>query len=348
MSNGLKKAGGVKFLCYAFYFSMFIFSFSLASAQDTSKPVIMSQAAYDSTLRALKKAAEVIKKDTVKAVAAPVVHDTVKAVVVDTTDKKKQTKHITEKMLGVYSDTVPKPKAIAKPKPDLTGYLALSAGEAYPQGAFKRYGYPSKGGVVSFSAMFPGIVSHFGVAFKFDYGFDGLDKLRYADSLKSSVSNSNLSYKVADGSYKYTYFNAMMGLCYTYPFNNRFSVDARILFGAMMASLPAFDVKVFDNVNYIAVTQHNYQASGRSLAWDEGISVRYLVLPQLAVMLALDNYSANPKFALTNNSIETNQFGAASETTTKVTNITQAFHLLSVSVGAGYTITAKKAKAVSE
>ena len=271
---------------------------TLGYAQDTTMPVI-TQHAYDSTLKALKK------QETIKHAQA--------------------------------KDTAKKRRIRYTP----TGYLALSPGEAYPEGAFKSKGYPVKGGALSFTAAFPGKVSHFGFIFKINYGFNGFNGVHYTTYLTNSLNSPYLAYSISQH-YQYTYKTLLMGLYYTRPFR-KFSVDARFLCGVMMATVPGVTVNITDYGNGLnRLTMMSYNASGRAFAFDEGISVRYLLKPRLCLMLDMDNLSASPSFNIVGNGINQNLYGVNQESKTTQSTIILPFHLFTLSLGVGYTIRVKR------
>src|SRR5581483_409636 len=83
-------------------------------AQDTTRPLIMSQHAYDSTLRAIKKAAELQQhKDSVKQVDKKQVADTVKAVIIHQENKDSANRSHDSKMdtIKKYVTSLPDLKA---------------------------------------------------------------------------------------------------------------------------------------------------------------------------------------------------------------------------------------------
>lgn len=322
----------------------------LSSAQDTSKALIMSQRAYDSTLRALKKAAEVKQKDTVRVSTdtvkiskdLPTVHDTAKPVFHDI-NKKAQSGNANTLIIGNDSAVKHNPDSKKnKVKYAPTGYVGLSLGESYPKGNFLSNGYPSKGGMFSFSAAFPGIISRFGLQFKVDYGWNGVDKVKYLDSLKSIVGNPNLGYSMPTNSFNYTYKTIVMGLYFSLPINNKFSIDARLLCGAMMATIPGLTINTLDYSNGNKITINTYETSGRAFALNEGISVKYIPIPQLSVMLSADNVSANPSFTLVGTGIAKDLNGYATKLAAQSETGNLVFHVLAISVGVGYTIQARK------
>lgn len=325
----------------------FLFCVAGLHAQDTSRTLIMSQHAYDSTLRAIKKAAEVKQKDSVKDTVKPgrsiTGQDTVKQI---TPEVKKNPESITGGVPFVSNDNITKERKDTNKKGrkryPSTGYIGIFTGEGYPKGNFKLKGYPSKGGSFSFLAAFPGIISRFGIAFKADYGWNGVDKLRFMDSLKSNVGNPNLSYSMPSESFNYKYKTILLGLYASWPINSKFSIDARLLCGAMMATIPGLTVTAFDYSTGNTLTVKTYQTTGRAFAFNEGISVRYIPLPQLSVILGMDNVSANPSFTLVGTGITKDLNGAATQITAQSTTSNQAFHLLNVSVGIAFTISARK------
>jgi len=328
-------------------FTLFIFLFAFAGvlrAQDTSMPAMMSQHAYDSTIRALKRAST-IKKDTVKPIVKDtvktmpkknIVTDSVKSPPADTTHKASVGIRMTLKKDSVKTDTS-KYKIRYRP----TGYLALSYGETYPKGNFKLSSYPTQGGDFAFTAAFPGITSHIGFITEFEYGYNRFDQLRYTDSVNNRTNNIYLHYSM-NSSVK-TFYNheaLLFGIYYTYPYK-RFSIDARILGGVMFGSIPAETVYINDVSDGNNLTLSTYQTSGRAFAWDEGISIRYLVYKGLSASLGIDNLSAPTSFTYVSNGIGSNVTGTAFQLPTQNNVVILPVHVFTVNIGVGYTIGAK-------
>lgn len=326
-------------------------------AQDTSLPVI-SQHAYDSTLRALKlqQITQKAKQDSInaavkadsllKAAKAQAVQDSLLQVAHLAKEAEKRDsaiKHDSVVTANAVTDTTKKHKIRYTP----TGYLSVAYGEGYAQGNFKADAYPVKGGEISVTAAFPGLVSRFGVVFKIDYGFNGFNNVRYTDTLNHrayAITNNNQLAISVNQSYKYTYKSLLMGLWYTYPMG-KLSVDARLMFGAMMATIPGVVANITDYSNGLKqLNITTYSASGRAFAFDEGIAVRYLAKPLISVMLSADNYSAAPNFTFINNNITTDLTGTARQDKTVQSTVKQSFHVFTVSIGVGYTIRPKGTK----
>jgi hypothetical protein len=318
-----------------------------AYAQDTSKPM-MTPAAYDSIIRAAKRANEV--KDSIRLVK---VNDSLKqAYKKARRDSLKHLAHIRDSLRVKKSadslifvaqkqasrDSIKLVRAALRPN---TGYVALSGGEGYPAGNFATYAFPTNGGVLALSAAFPGVISHFGVIFKFDIGFHGVNSQRYIDTIANQVKDPNVGYTV-NSSGNYTYVTFMMGAFYTYPLSKKFSVDARLLMGAMSATIPNINVNAYDYISGANLSVMNYSTSGFAVAYDEGLSLRYLVTPRLSAMLNIDNVSSSPFFVLTNSSIAVDENGAAYQTAGQINTINQPFHVVSLTVGVGYTIVSRK------
>ncbi len=329
---------------------LLLFSFlGKTYAQDTSKPVIMSQHAYDSTLRALKKAAEQEKqrdtvkqnennrvKDTSKSIIAPVIKkDTLIGIKQPTKDSSRKVSAIT---VPVLKTDIGKGKKV---KYAPTGFIELSYGEALPAGDFALNAYPSKGGLISITAEFPGFRSHFGFIFNIGYGFNRLDEVRYLDSLKSQAGDPLLGFSSNNNTVRYTYKTALLGLFYTYPMR-KISIDARFLCGIMVATLPASSVSVFDYYYQNSLTVTTYQSSGSGFALDEGISVRYNIIPLLSASLGIDNLSAPPSFRIVENGIAPNPYGVETQTGMQTGTIIQPFHLFTVNLCICYVLAPKK------
>jgi hypothetical protein len=310
-------------------------------AQDTNAPAMMSQHAYDSTLRALKKATEAKHPDTVKQqVITPVIkNDTGKHIVPVTPDTAHKGHVITEVTVKPKEEKMDTAKKKVRYSP--TGYLSLSYGEAFPSGNFSSGAFPTKGGVVSFTAAFPGIVSRYGIIFKVDYGFNRLDKVRYLDSLKSQSGDPNLAFTMKDDATNYTYKTAMMGLFYTYSLK-KVSIDARFLCGIMIATMPGTNVNIYDYGDLSTLMMVSYTVSGTGFALDEGLSVRYHALPLICFSLGIDNLSASTSFITAGSGITANPNGVEVQTPAQTNSVTQSFHLFSLNLGVAYTISAKK------
>ena len=170
---------------YIVHFPLFIviltFNFQLSTfnsfAQDSSKPVIMSQAAYDSTLRALKKAKNVLK-DSVKITThntevqnpdsnlANTIHEMARQKLIDSLWKK-----------AAHRDSLVKADSLAKVHNNLlnqkmldsthkahrecTGYFALNGGMGLPVSNYATTGAAAAGRDFSICAEFPGTISRY-------------------------------------------------------------------------------------------------------------------------------------------------------------------------------------------
>jgi len=311
------------------------------NAQDTSLPAMMSQHAYDSTIRALKKAST-IKKDTVKQVekAPDSIHAGGVGVVppqhTDTAAKASVGIKIVTRKDTIKADTSKKHKIRYRP----TGYLMASYGETYPKGDFKLSSNPTQGGDFVITAAFPGITSHLGMIVEFEYGYNRFDKLRYFDTVINRAADPFFHATESPSKSFYNHESFLLGFYYTYPIK-RFSIDARILGGVMFATIPGETINISDISDGNNFTVDTYTTSGRAFALDEGISVRYLATTALSVSLGIDNLSAPTVYIFSGNGIGNNAGGYAYQTPVQINTVILPVHLFVVNLGVGYTINAK-------
>jgi hypothetical protein len=242
-----------------------------------------------------------------------------------------------------------KARPVFVPKYARDGYVAVSGGLGAPSGNYLGAGCAASGTVYSISAGFPGIISHGGIAFKFDDGTNALNKNQFLESFSNGIGLTNMNYSFAGSVNPYTYKTLMTGLYLTYPAKN-FSIDARILGGVMMATVPAMAVNMSDQTNGTSGIFYEGETSAAAFALDFGIQARYRVASKFCVILSADYLHADPSFLLVVSGAALNANGTSTgtiiqETGRQTSGADQPFSVFNLSLGVGYTITAKKPSA---
>jgi hypothetical protein len=220
------------------------------------------------------------------------------------------------------------------------GYVAINGGFGIPNGDFSSTGNATGGKIFSISAGFPGIISHCGIAFKFDEGTNGMNQTGLLGMLSSQNGFPNIHYSIAGVWGKYSYKTLLTGLYLTYP-NKYFTVDGRVLFGAMFASIPSLSVNYKDSAGNTG-TYYQAKTSGSAFAMDMGIEVRYAVMAKLSVMLSIDYLHAVPTFNYVTTGAGLTPVGSIEQETGRQASSDQPFDLYSFTLGVGYTIYAQK------
>jgi hypothetical protein len=371
-----------------------IFSFSFVKAQDTvAPPINMSQSAYDSIIRALKKSASP-KRDTVKHAdtASPKIilvphrhrdtydndsarqaterhrmdsatkaamHDTVKQAT-DTVRKLKVIK-LSNKHGGM--DAYDSAKIAAKhhrrdstmradsvkgySKHDTlahkhkikwvpSGYIALNFGIGLPLDSYVSVGSAATGENLSLCAVFPGLLSRFGWAFKFDYGLNGINNSQYLYNVAEGYPN--YTFKTIATAQGYTYYTLMMGPSFSFPYG-KITFDVKVLFGTLTGTIPKSVYNVVDSGSSLFLTK--YQATSTAFAFGFGLDVRYHVLPYLSILLNYDYLTATPTFTYVSNGFTDTPLGII-PSATQVTTVNQGFQLNNLTIGVALTLAAKK------
>jgi len=347
-----------------------VFCFSLTKAQDTLAPHInMSQSAYDSIIRALKKS-NTVKKDTAK---PAIVHDTAKQAAdsgkkmkvillsnnhggMDASDSaklaverhkmdsamradsvilaKKYSHAAKQSKDSVKHDTARQPKKKWVP----SGFIALNFGIGLPLDNYVSVGSAATGENFSLCAVFPGLVSRFGWAFKFDYGLNGINNDTYLHNI--SEGHGNYAFTTVSTAQNYTYYTLMMGPSFSFPYG-KLTFDARMLFGLLTGTIPKTTYNVVDSGSTLNITK--YQATGTGFAFSFGLDVRYHVLPYVSIMLNYDYLTSTPQFTFVSDQYNVTPLGIVAVPTQQNT-VTQGFQLNNLTFGIAFNIAAKSKK----
>jgi len=227
------------------------------------------------------------------------------------------------------------------PKYPSYGYVAVLYGLGSPAGAYAQNQGAITGSVFSVSAAFQGIISHWGVAFKFDQGTNNInaDKLSYILTNNAGFPNISCSLPYTLGHCSYSSF--LTGIYLTCP-SKHFTIDFRMLAGFMIATIPSITINYYDEATETSSLQNQGETSGSAFAIDFGVEARYPVLPMLSVFLSTDYLHADPSFPFVTTGAELNSNGSIFQGSGQVQTNSQAFSLFNLSIGAGYTISAKK------
>jgi hypothetical protein len=375
-------------------FSFFIFTFSFTKAQDTLAPHInMSQSAYDSIIRALKKSSSP-KKDTTKqadtathkiivapsqlgdmidndsarrAVERHRMDSAMKAASKDTvkhaadSGKKLKVKLLSNKHAGM--DAYDSAKLAKRHRRDSTmradsvkkyskrdtlsharknkwqpdGFIAVNYGVGLPLDAFVTAGAAATGQDFSLCALFPGIVSRFGWAFKFDYGLNGINNPQYLYNVAEGYPN--YIFKTVATAQGYTFYTLMMGPSFTFP-HGKLTFDARMLFGVLIGTIPNSTYNVADSAGgNLTITR--YKSTASAFAFSFGLDVRYKVLPYLSVILNYDYLTSNPQFTVASGGFNDTPLGITNAPV-QASSVIQGFQLNSLTIGIAFNIAAKK------
>ncbi|HTB30401.1 MAG TPA: hypothetical protein VK808_00130 [Bacteroidia bacterium] len=229
----------------------------------------------------------------------------------------------------------------APPKYARDGYVAINYGFGLPSGDYKSTGNATNGQILSLSAAFPGIFSHCGIAFKFDAGTNGIDQTGLAGELNSQNTYPNIHYSVLGVWGKYSYKTVLTGIYLTYP-SKHFTIDGRILIGAMFANIPALSVNYYDSSTKNRGTYQQAISSGSAFAMDFGIEARYEVKPKISILFSIDYLHAVPTFNFITTGAGLNILGNIVQETGRQASSDQAFDLDTFTLGVGYTISAQK------
>jgi hypothetical protein len=388
-------------------FLVFTFHFSLVKAQDTlAPPINMSQSAYDSIIRALKKTSSP-GKDTVKPAvdSAPktrvilkrgdmldndsarqviehhrmdsamrhVVQDTVKQAT-DTVKKMKviklsnkhggmdandsariATKHHRRDSI-MQADSVALAKKYSRPKKDTihikfdtiahkhkikwvpSGFIAFNFGIGLPLDNYVSVGYAATGENLSLCAVFPGLLSRFGWAFKFDYGLNGINNSQYL--YNAAEGYPNYTFKTISTAQGYTYYTLMMGPSFSFPYG-KITFDVKVLLGTLTGTIPKSVYNVVDSGSSLFLTK--YQATSTAFAFGFGIDVRYHILPYVSILLNYDYLTSTPTFSYVSNGFTDTPLGII-PSAAQVTTVNQGFQLNNLTIGVALTLAAKKGK----
>ncbi len=277
--------------------------------------------------------------------------DTIRHIDKDTKQSKKHVgkkqnsdsvKSITIAREKYVKDTV-KRKPFIMPKYSRDGYIAVGRGFGVPNNSFVSNGNAANGKVYSVSAAFPGIISHCGFAFKFDYGANGVNETQLQTSLNSNnqASFPNINTSLAGAAGQYTYTTLLAGMCLTYPAKH-FAIDARILGGVMFAIVPNLTVNYYDQTSGNNSIYYQAATSGNAFCFDMGIGIRYAVLPKVCVMLTADYLTASPSFNYVTTGAGLTPGGSIIQESGRESIAGQSFELSNFILSVGYTISARK------
>lgn len=254
--------------------------------------------------------------------------------------------HTTDAVKSSRLNSVPpvhKTKPAVMPTYPRDGYIAIMGGLGNPTGPFATNEGAKGGSVFSISAAFPGIISHCGIAFKFDDGTNGFNQGQLVNSLNVKTGFANISCSLPDQLGHCSFKTFLTGLYLTYP-KKHFTIDIRALMGVMTATIPGLTVNYY---NQTAENNGNYyqsEASGSAFAIDFGFEVRYPVRPRLSLIFGVDYLHGTPSFPIVTTGATLTSNGSilqGNESGQEVT-IDQPFNLLNLSLGVGYTISAQK------
>ncbi|HTA28213.1 MAG TPA: hypothetical protein VK809_10510 [Bacteroidia bacterium] len=238
-------------------------------------------------------------------------------------------------------------KPVIMPKYLRDGYIAIGRGFGVPNNSFVSTGNAANGKVYSVSAALPGVISHCGLAFKFDYGSNGLNETQLQASLNSNnqASFPNINTSLAGAVGQYTYTTLLTGVCLTYPAKH-FTIDARILGGVMFAIVPNLTVNYYDQTSGNNGVYYQATTSGNAFCFDMGIGIRYAVLSKLYVMITADYLTASPSFNYVTTGAGLSSTGGIVEENGRQSIAGQSFDLSNFTFGIGYTISAQKRSTV--
>jgi len=267
------------------------------------------------------------------------------------TGKHIHKKHITDSSnasarshLSVKKDTIRGHRQIPviMPKYPRTGYVAIMGGLGLPLAAYASDQGAATGSVFSLSAAFPGIISHGGIAFKFDYGINGFNKARL-EGIENTVSGfSNINCTVSDSLGHCSYSTFLGGLYLTYP-KKYLTIDFRMLAGVMLSRIPEIDIVYNDETRNNTGVNKQAATSGAAFAIDLGFEFRYPVKTRFCIILSGDYLHAVPSFTMVNSGSQLSSYGSIEDNSAGTeTTRSQPFNLFNFSLGVGYTISAQK------
>jgi hypothetical protein len=241
------------------------------------------------------------------------------------------------------STTTHKSEVSVMPKYPRDGYIAVMYGLAAPTGSYSQNEGAITGSDFSLSAAFPGIISRWGIAFKFDHGSNGINADRLSSTLTNNTGFANITCSLPYTLGHCSYSSYLAGLYITYP-GNRLTIDLRILAGAMSATLPSVTAEYYDQTTGTDGLQYQGQTSGSAFAIDFGIEARYPVTHRLSVFGSIDYLHADPSFLIVTSGAAFASDGSIILGSGQEVTSDQAFNLFNLSLGMGYTISAQKAK----
>ena len=270
--------------------------------------------------------------------------DTAKHIYIKSTDTIPRAKKIrnnspkAHKKETIRKDTT---RIVKVPKYQRDGYIAIMYGIGIPNNSFASGGNAANGKVFSISAAFPGIISHGGIALKFDHGINGFNETGLVQSLNNQIGFSNINCSLTGSVGQYSYSTLLSGLYLTYP-SKHITIDARILVGVMFAIEPAFSANYTDQASGNTGTFTQAEALGNAFAFDMGIEVRYPVLHKFCIFLSADYLTSSPSFNNITTGAALNSTGNIVHEIGRETTAGQSFDLSNFSLGIGYIISAQK------
>ncbi len=298
-------------------------------AQDTTQPMLMSKAAYDSTLRVLKKA-RAAKSDSVLVAkrsdslnkAAEVLHE-------DSLKAAADSGHTKVKIARRHRADTAKRK-----RKERFGYVALNFGTGIPLSGYEATGSAANGSNYSLCAAFPGIHSYYCWTFKFDYGVNGINTAQYLHDVSEYVYPA-YQYNMNEPVPSYSYYSIMTGVSRIIPMG-RLAIDVRILFGFLHGTAPQTSYNVMDSGKTLTVTQ--YKCAAWAFAFGFGLDLRYRINSGFSLLLNYDYLTSHPSMQLVSSGFQSNPFSA---TAPALSTYTQAFVLNNLTIGLGYALSGK-------
>ena len=229
------------------------------------------------------------------------------------------------------------------PKYPRDGYVAVTGGIGLPLAAFASNLGAATGSAFSISAAFPGVISHWGIALKFDYGINGINEGRL-DGIENNKSGfSNINCTVPDGLGHFSYSAFLTGLYLTYP-KRHYTIDFRLLGGVMIAAMPNLTLTYNDESRGQSANFYQGQTSASAFAFGFGFEARVPVKHRFCIIIGGDYLHAVPAFNVITTGATLTSYGSivsggdgGDEVTTD-----HPFNLFNVSFGVGYIISAQK------
>ena len=231
---------------------------------------------------------------------------------------------------------------VVMPKYPRDGYVAIMGGLGLPLAAFASNTGAGTGSNFSISAAFPGVVSHWGIAFKFDYGTNSLNKGRVDNIANNNAGFANINCTASDTLGHCSYSAFLSGLYLTYP-HKHYTIDFRFLAGAMIATIPALTITYNDETAGNSASYTQATTSGSAFAIDFGFELRVPVKPSLSVFLSGDYLHAVPAFSIITTGATLTSYGSIVPDNGNGQEVTtdHPFNVFSLSLGVGYTLSAK-------
>jgi len=249
--------------------------------------------------------------------------------------------HPSHETLAKDTAKLHKQHANAMPKYPRNGYVALAYGLGSPAGAYAQNEGALTGSLFSLSAALPGIISHWGVALKFDHGTNNINAGRLSSTLTNNARFPNISCSLPFTLGHCSYSSFLGGLYLTCP-SRHITIDFRLLAGTMISTIPSLAIEYFDQTTGTSSLQYQGEASGSAFAIDFGVEARYPIMQRLLIFMSMDYIHADPSFPFVTTGAELTSNGGIFQGSGQEETASQAFSLFNFSVGAGYSISAKK------